>query len=178
MAVLMAARLMAATFPKTRTPPRGATMRRAGTVLALLAAFVFGAAAPAGAQTFDRSRYVGPTAGGLPVSPLDGGTSPTRSCLANDNTVILHGPFGDEEFQLPSLEACISSLLRGRVSWLAFFQNCQELEGFFALENPSGRPYPYSFYGNPDYTAANRIDCIYFLWSFHTGRLTPGPGGG
>ena len=38
-------------------------------------------------------------------------------------------------------------------------------------------PYPYSFYGNPNYTADNRLDCVYFLWSFHTGALPPGPGG-
>ena len=35
--------------------------------------------------------------------------------------------------------------------------------------------YPYDFYGNPEYHAENRADCIYFLRSFHLGLLPPGP---
>ncbi len=153
-------------------------MKRLGAGLVLLASVLLVSAAPASAQTsFDPSRYFGPAGGGGPVSAIGGGNA-YQSCVANNNAVIAHTPFGDEEFELPSLAACVSSLQLGRVSWLAFYQNCQQLEGLFAEENASGRPYPYSFYGNPDYTANNRLDCVYFLWSFHTGQLPPGPGGG
>jgi len=153
-------------------------MKRLGVGLALMASVLFMAAPPASAQTssIDLSRYIGPLGGGGPVSAIGGG-SPYQSCVANNNAVLAHTPEESFEFELPSLAACVSSLQAGRVSWLAFYQNCQELEGFFALENASGRPYPYSFYGNPNYTANNRLDCIYFLWSFHTGALPPGPGG-
>ena len=153
-------------------------MKRFVAGLALVASALLVAAPPASAQTsFDLSRYIGPLGGGGPVSAIGGGNA-FQSCLANNNAVLLHTPFGDEEFELPSLAACVSSLQAGRVSWLAFYQNCQELEGMFASESASGRPYPYSFYGNPNYTANNRLDCVYFLWSFHTGALPPGPGGG
>ena len=153
-------------------------MKRLGAGLAVLASVLLVAAAPASAQTsFDPSRYFGPAGGGGPVSPVGGGANPIQSCLANNNTVISHTPFGDEEFELPSLAACVSSLTLGRVSWLAFYQNCQQLEAGFAEENASGRPYPYSFYGNPNYIANNRLDCVYFTWAFHTGLLPPGPGG-
>lgn len=153
-------------------------MKRLVAGLTLLASVLLVSASPASAQTsFDPSRYIGPARGGGPVSAIGGGNA-YRSCVANNNAVLLHTPFGDEEFELPSLAACVSSLALGRVSWLAFYQNCQQLEGMFAQENPSGRPYPYSFYGNPNYTANNRLDCVYFLWSFHTGALPPGPGGG
>jgi len=152
-------------------------MKRFGVGLALLASVLLVSASPASAQTsIDLSRYIGPLGGGGPVSAIGGGTA-YQSCLANNNAVLLHTPFGDEEFELPSLAACVSSLQLGRVSWLAFYQNCQDLEGRFAMDNESGRPYPYSFYGNPNYTANNRLDCVYFLWSFHTGALPPGPGG-
>lgn len=151
-------------------------MKRLGVGLALVASVLL-AAAPASAQSsVDPARYLGPLGGGGPVSSVDG-AAPVQSCLANNNTVVVHTPFGDEELELASLAACVSSLQSGRVSWLAFFQNCQQLEGFLASDSPTGRPYPYSFYGNPDYTANNRFDCVYFLWSFHTGALPPGPGG-
>lgn len=152
-------------------------MKRFCAGLALMASILLVSAPAASAQTsYDPSRYFGPIGGGGPVSSIDGG-SPYQSCVANNNAVIAHTPFGDEEFELPSLAACVASLQAGRVSWLAFYQNCQQLEGDFAMENESGRPYPYSFYGNPNYTASNRLDCIYFTWSFHTGALPPGPGG-
>lgn len=152
-------------------------MKRLGAGLAFLASVLFMTAQPASAQTsVDLSRYIGPLGGGGPVSAIGGGSA-YQSCVANNNSVLLQSPFGTEEFELPSLAACVSSLQAGRVSWLAFYQNCQQLEGSFAEENESGRPYPYSFYGNPDYTANNRLDCVYFVWSFHTGALPPGPGG-
>ena len=152
-------------------------MKRFVAGLALVASVLLVAAPPASAQTgFDLSRYIGPLGGGGPVSAIDGG-APFQSCLANNNTVLQETPFGNEELELPALAAGVSSLQSGRLSWLAFYQNCQQLEGLFASENPNGRPYPYSFYGNPNYTANNRFDCVYFLWSFHTGALPPGPGG-
>ena len=152
-------------------------MKRFCAGLALVASVLLVSAPSASAQTsVDLSRYIGPLGGGGPVSAIGGGSA-YQSCVANNNTVLLHSPFGDEEFELPSLAACLSSLQQGRVSWLAFYQNCQELEGVFAMDNESGRPDPYSFYGNPNYTANNRLDCVYFLWSFHTGALPPGPGG-
>ena len=152
-------------------------MKRFCAGLALMASLLLVSAPPASAQTsVDLSRYIGPLGGGGPVSAIGGG-SPYQSCIVNNNAVLLHSPFGDEPFELPSLTACVSSLQAGRVSWLAFYQNCQQLEGFLAMDSDSGRPYPYSFYGNPNYTANNRLDCVYFLWSFHTGALPPGPGG-
>ena len=152
-------------------------MKRIGLGLALLASVLLISAQPAAAQTsFDPSRYFGPIGGGGPVSAIGGGNA-YQACVANNNAVIAHTPFGDEEFELPSLAACVSSLLLGRVSWLAFYQNCQQLEAGFIEENESGAAYPYSFYGNPNYTANNRLDCVYFTWSFHTGALPPGPGG-
>jgi hypothetical protein len=36
--------------------------------------------------------------------------------------------------------------------------------------------YPYYFYGNPDYLANNRSDCMRLLRGFHEGTLVPGPG--
>jgi hypothetical protein len=152
-------------------------MKRLFAGLAVVASLVLVSAPPASAQTsIDLSRYLGPLGGGGPVSAIGGGGA-FQSCVANNNAVLLHSPFGTEEFELPSLAACVSSLQAGRVSWLAFYQNCQQLEPMFAADNASGRAYPYSFYGNPNYTANNRLDCVYFLWSFHTGALPPGPGG-
>lgn len=105
------------------------------------------------------------------MSPIDGNTNPVLSCRANNNTVLSESPEGPFPFELPSVAACVTSLVGGRVSWVAFYQNCQQLEQFIG-------PYPYSFYGNPDYMAAHRLDCVYFVWAFHTGLLPPGPGGG
>jgi hypothetical protein len=53
----------------------------------------------------------------------------------------------------------------------AAIENCKFLE-----ETAFGGGYPYSFYGNPAYTAYNRADCVYFVRAFHTGQLPPGPG--
>ena len=91
--------------------------------------------------------------------------NPSKTCAASGN------------MELGSRGACASSVATGDLSNAAFVANCKTLEEMFAAESETGRPYPYSFYGNPDYTANNRLDCIYFLWSFHTGALPPGPGG-
>lgn len=65
----------------------------------------------------------------------------------------------------------IEALLQGAFpSNAAAIENCKFLEANFF-----GGGYPYSFYGNPDYTAKNRADCVYFLRAFHTGALPPGP---
>lgn len=154
-------------------------MKRFGVALGLLVTLLVVSGAPALAQTpsgIDRSRLTGPFRGGPPVLPADDSANPALSCRNTGNTVLVVTPFGAEETELASFAACVSSLALGRLSWLAYWQNCAELEGFFALENETGEPYPYSFYGNPNYTAFNRFDCVYFVWAFHTGQLPPGPG--
>ena len=65
----------------------------------------------------------------------------------------------------------IEALLAGAFpSNAAAIENCKFLE-----ETAFGGGYPYSFYGNPAYTAKNRADCVYFIHAFHTGQLPPGP---
>ncbi len=154
-------------------------MKRFGAVLVVVAGLLL-AAAPAGAQTTpDPSRLIGPFRGGPRVFPVENLGNPVQSCLASNNTLLEETPFGPQPQEFPSLAACVSSLALGRVSWLAYYQNCQQLERtLFVADNPSGQPYPYSFYGNPNYTAHNRFDCIFFIWSFHTGQLPPGPPNG
>ncbi len=44
------------------------------------------------------------------------------------------------------------------------------------LEEEEGLTYPYDFYGNPEYHAENRLDCVYYLRAFHLGVLPPGGG--
>lgn len=154
-------------------------MKRFVVGLIVLGGLFLAAASPATAQTsFDPSRFVGPALGGPRVMPVDDNPNFFQSCIENDNTVLEESPEGFFPNELPSLSACVSSLALGRLSWLAYYQNCQALEGLFASESPTGAPYPYSFYGNPNYTAFNRFDCIYFVWAFHTGVLPPGPGAG
>lgn len=66
----------------------------------------------------------------------------------------------------------IQALLSGAFpSNAAAVENCKFLEA-----TAFGGGYPYSFYGNPAYTARNRADCVSFLRAFHTGQLPPGPG--
>jgi hypothetical protein len=153
-------------------------LKRLGVGLGLIVALLL-SAAPASAQTsggIDPSRIIGPLSGGPPVLPADDSPNPVASCRNTNNTVLEVTPFGAEPTELPSLAACVSSLRLGRLSWIAYWQNCAALEELFALENETGEPYPYSFYGNPNYTAFNRLDCVFFVWSFHTGQLPPGPG--
>jgi hypothetical protein len=64
----------------------------------------------------------------------------------------------------------VEELLAGAFpSTAAAIENCKFLE-----QNVFGG-YPYSFYGNPAYTAKNRAECVYFIAAFHTGALPPGP---
>jgi hypothetical protein len=100
----------------------------------------------------------------LPASASAADT-PGRTCAESDN------------MELASRGACASSIAGGGVlSTAAYVANCKLLEQDFAAGNETGRPYPYSFYGNPDYTAQNRRGCVFFLRAFHTGQLPPGPG--
>ena len=89
--------------------------------------------------------------------------NPGRTCADADN------------MELGSRGACASSVARGQPSTAAYVANCKAQEPDFAAQNASGRPYPYSFYGNPAYTAKNRSDCVYFIRAVHTGQLPPGP---
>jgi hypothetical protein len=115
------------------------------------------------------------------------GKNAAASCRASDDVVIftLYIP-GDPEIivdQFPLSEpgdltrgACVSTITNQELTTAAYVANCKVLEGFFAAESATGKPYPYSFYGNPEYTAKNRADCVSFLRGFHTGTLPPGPG--
>jgi hypothetical protein len=99
----------------------------------------------------------------LPTS-ASAANNPGRTCAEAGN------------MELASRGACASSVARGELSTAAYVANCKTLEPDFAAQNGTGRPYPYSFYGNPAYTANNRSDCVFFLRAFHTGQLPPGPG--
>jgi hypothetical protein len=90
---------------------------------------------------------------------------------------------GVEDFPIPNLAGCATTLRRAgghlpvppeALSRLAINAQCQ------MLENDPEQPitYPYEFYGNPLYRAANREDCVFFLRQFHLGNLPPGPPGG
>ena len=89
---------------------------------------------------------------------------------------------GVEDFPIPNLAGCATTLRRAggdlpvppsALSRLAINAQCE------MLENDPDEPitYPYEFYGNPSYGAANREDCIFFLRQFHLGHLPPGPPG-
>ena len=119
----------------------------------------------------------------LPAAAANG-SSPAQTCAAVDNTF----PATDDRpfpFEFPSTGACVSSVAQGFpdsyvLTRAAFNFQCKALEG--GLVDPeTGETfqlvYPYAFYGNPDYLAENRADCMYFLSSFHYGILPPGPGG-
>ena len=99
----------------------------------------------------------------LPTS-ASAANKPGRTCAESDN------------MELASRGACASSVALGELSTAAYVANCKTLEPDFVAQNGTGRPYPYSFYSNPAYTAKNRSGCVYFLRAFHTGQLPPGPG--
>lgn len=84
-----------------------------------------------------------------------------------------------EDLAIQTLAGCATTVGRGgnvlpvpydALSTLAINGQCA------FLEEEMGISYPYEFYGNPDYLARNRADCIFFLRSFHLGTLPPGPG--
>jgi len=100
----------------------------------------------------------------LPSSAASAADNPGRTCSQTDN------------MELGSRGACASSVAQGKPSTAAYVANCKALEPDFAAANGTGRPYPYSFYGNAAYTARNRSECVYFVRAFHTGQLPPGGG--
>ena len=90
---------------------------------------------------------------------------------------------GVEDFPIPNLAGCATTLRRAgghmpvapsALSRLAINAQCEMLEN----DPDLAITYPYEFYGNPLYRAANREDCIFFLRQFHVGNLPPGPPGG
>jgi hypothetical protein len=119
----------------------------------------------------------------LPASAKGKDDSPAQICKSIDNTFP---PTDDRPFpfEIQSTGGCVSSVAQGfpddwsALSRAAFISQCKWLED--GVYFPDGTyfelTYPYSFYGNPDYTAYNRADCMYFLYSFHNGLLPPGPG--
>jgi hypothetical protein len=112
-----------------------------------------------------------------------GGATAAQACRNSDNVVMIQLVAGGvvvEEFPLSepgqlTTGACVSTITQQELTTAAYVANCKVLEPLFAAENPSGSPYPYSFYGNPEFTAKNRAGCVYFLRGFHTGTITPGP---
>jgi hypothetical protein len=99
--------------------------------------------------------------------------APGAYCRSIDNTFPAdpNRPF---PFELPSTGACASSVAQGftgtgPLTTAAFAGQCKFLESIGVVE------YPYAFYGNPDYLAKNRADCMRLLRGFHEGTLTPGP---
>ena len=100
----------------------------------------------------------------LPTS-ASAANKPGRTCAESGN------------MELASRGACASSVAHGgELSTAAYIANCKTLEPDFEAQSETGRPYPYSFYGNPAYIAENRSECVFFLRAFHTGQLPPGPG--
>jgi hypothetical protein len=147
-------------------------MKRLLVVLAAAAALAVVAAPASNAQepTFSYTTPVG-------------GATAAEACRNSGNVVVVQVVVdGQVVEEIPLAEpgqlttgACVSTITRQVLTTPAYVANCKLLEPAFAATNPSGRPYPYSFYDNPDYTAQNRADCIYFLRAFHTGTLPPGP---
>lgn len=94
--------------------------------------------------------------------------------------VPIEYPFGVEDLPILSPGGCASTIAAGggelplapaALSTSAIVAQCKFLES-------TGIDYPYNFYGNPDYLAKTRADCVDFLRAFHLGELPPGPGGG
>jgi hypothetical protein len=101
-------------------------------------------------------------------------SAPAQICKAIDNT-FPPDPNRPFPFEIQSDGGCASSVARGFpetyvLSGSAFASQCKFLEEAVPIE------YPYAFYGNPNYVAENRADCIKLLTGFHYGELVPGPG--
>jgi hypothetical protein len=115
----------------------------------------------------------------LTYRPAAAGATPALACRASEGVFILElrldGVVVDEvplaEPGQMTVGACVSTIVNQQLSTAGYVANCTVLEPMFASQNLDGRPYPYSFYGNPDYTAQNRADCIALLRSFHTAIL-------
>jgi hypothetical protein len=111
------------------------------------------------------------------------GANAAQACANSDNAIVIELRLDGEVVESFPLSgpgeltrgACVSTVTRQELTTPAYVANCKNLEPMFAAANPTGRPYPYSFYGNPEYTAKNRAGCVAFLRAFHTGTLPPGP---
>ena len=110
------------------------------------------------------------------ITTPEPGANPAQVCANSANVIIAQISVGGvvvEAFPLAepgdmSRGACVSTLTRGELTTAAYVANCKVLENGFAMANPSGRPYPYAFYGDPDLTAKNRAGCVALLRMFHT----------
>lgn len=111
---------------------------------------------------------IGTTA--VPAVAAGKGESPAHICKANDNTWIIPDETGHPfPFTIQSDGGCASSVAQGfdgtfenwNLSMSAFNSQCKWLEAVGAVE------YPYAFYGNPDWMAKNRADCMKILHFFH-----------
>lgn len=116
------------------------------------------------------------------TTPVAGRTA-AEACRNSDNVVLIQFELNGEVESFPLAEpgqlttgACVSTITRQELTTPAYVANCKVLEPQFAATNPNGRPYPYSFYGLPEFTAKNRAGCVYFLRGFHTGTILPPPG--
>lgn len=112
-------------------------------------------------------------ASALPGSAQGKDGAPAQICKALDNT-FPPDPLKPFELIIQSNGGCASSVAQGFpesyvLTKAAFNSQCKFLEEVIPIE------YPYNFYGNPDYEAKNRADCMYFLSAFHYGELPPGP---
>jgi hypothetical protein len=104
------------------------------------------------------------------TTPVDGDT-PSQACANSDDIVIIQFKVNDvvvEEFPLSgpgemSHGGCVSTLTQRQLTTAAYVATCKALEPYFALENVSGKPYPYSFYGMEEFTAKNRVGCVALL---------------
>jgi hypothetical protein len=137
----------------------------AGAVAALLTGALAGSAGAAGGDK-------GPRGGEDRAGRTQ---SPAQICKAINNT-FPPDPGRPFPFVFQSTGACVSSVAQGFpdsyvLSGSAFASQCKFLEAVVPIV------YPYAFYGNPNYVAKNRGDCIKFLTAFHYGQLPPGPGG-
>lgn len=92
--------------------------------------------------------------------------------------VPLEYPFGVEELSIQTLGGCVTTVVNGGGGVPVPFDalSTAAINGQCRLLEQEGINYPYNFYGNPDYLAKNRADCVYFLRAFHLGELPPGPG--
>ncbi|HZG49268.1 MAG TPA: hypothetical protein VEY90_07080 [Thermoleophilaceae bacterium] len=100
----------------------------------------------------------------LSAGPGVAATPPPQECAAGGNLEFGYG-------------ACVSTIATGKLSTAAYIANCKGLEAGFAESNESGRPYPYTFYGDvpstelppgwPIITAKNRFGCVSALRVYH-----------
>jgi hypothetical protein len=89
-------------------------------------------------------------------------------------------PDGVDDLPVLNRAGCITTVLAGGnvepVPYAALSTTAINAQCKFLESTALAGGYPYRFYGNPNYEAKNRSDCIYFLRQFHLGNLPPGPG--